>query len=117
MHAQGIRSGPTGRERSWHRPGGKWRGRVAGEKAAKWAGWPKTTRLFTSVLRRIAPQLRLHGLSIISSRTRDTRLIRLVTAAFLEYAAEMGVDPNGETAWREKFRSSSDYRTVTRKTI
>jgi hypothetical protein len=39
-----------------------------------------------------------HGLSIISSRTRDTRQIRIVTAAFLEYAAEMGVDPNGETA-------------------
>ena len=62
------------------------------------AGWPKTTRLFTSELRRLAPQLGMHGLSIISSRTRDTRQIRIVTAAFLEYAAEMGVDPNGEAA-------------------
>jgi hypothetical protein len=62
------------------------------------AGWPKTTRLFTSELRRLARQLRMHGLSIISSRTRDTRLIRIETAAFLEYAAEMGVDPNGEAA-------------------
>jgi hypothetical protein len=70
----------------------------AGKKAAKSAGWPKTTRLFTSELRRLAPQLRMHGLSIISSRTRDTRQIRIVTAAFLEYAAEMGVDPNGEAA-------------------
>jgi hypothetical protein len=40
----------------------------------------------------------MHGLSIISSKTRDTRAIRIVTAAFLEYAAEMGVDPNGEAA-------------------
>jgi hypothetical protein len=70
----------------------------AGKKAAKAAAWPKSTQRFTTELRRLAPQLRMHGLSVISSRTRDSRVIRLVTAAFLEYAAEMGVDPNGEAA-------------------
>jgi hypothetical protein len=71
---------------------------VADKKAAKSAGSPKTTRLFRSELGRLTPQLRMHGLSITTSRTRDTRMIRVVTTAFLEYAAEIGVDPNGEAA-------------------
>jgi hypothetical protein len=71
---------------------------VAGKNAPMSAGWPKTTRLFTSELRRLTRQLRTRGLSIISGRTWVTRLIRLVTAAFVEDAAEMRVDPNGEAA-------------------
>jgi hypothetical protein len=39
--------------------------------------WPKTVSMFGNELRRIAPQLRLHGLSISFERTRDARIVIL----------------------------------------
>jgi hypothetical protein len=69
-----------------------------GKKVATSAAWPKSTQQFTTELRRLAPQLRMHGLSIISSRTRLTRLIRVVTAAFLASAAENNGGSDDEAA-------------------
>jgi hypothetical protein len=69
-----------------------------GKKVATSAAWPKSTQQFTTELRRLAPQLRMHGLSIISSRTRLTRLIRVVTAAFLASAAEINGGSDDEAA-------------------
>jgi hypothetical protein len=48
-----------------------------GPKAAASARWPKRTERFTSELRRIAPQLRMHGLQITLGRTRSARFIAL----------------------------------------
>jgi hypothetical protein len=38
------------------------------------AHWPKTDRSFSDELRRIAPQLRAHGISVTKSRSHDSRL-------------------------------------------
>jgi hypothetical protein len=45
------------------------------------AHWPKTPQLFAMELRRIAPQLRLHGVSIEFERTRDRRTVELSFSA------------------------------------
>ena len=39
--------------------------------------WPKTIGTFGNELRRIAPQLRLHGTSVNFERTRDARIVTL----------------------------------------
>jgi hypothetical protein len=41
--------------------------------------WPKTISMFGSELRRLAPQLRLHGLSISFARKGDDRVVSLKT--------------------------------------
>ncbi len=41
--------------------------------------WPPTVARFGAELRRIAPQLRLHGLSIAFEKTRDARIVTLRT--------------------------------------
>ncbi len=41
--------------------------------------WPKTISMFGSELRRIAPQLRLHGLSISFERRGGDRVVTLKT--------------------------------------
>jgi hypothetical protein len=65
-----------------------------GRKVASSAAWPKTTRMFACELRRLAPQLRMHGLSIVFSRTCDRRLVTLLTAGFLAGLGGTG-DRNG----------------------
>ena len=49
--------------------------RIAGKKLG--ARWPKTMHVFGSDLRRIAPQLRVRGISITFERKRDARIITL----------------------------------------
>jgi hypothetical protein len=41
--------------------------------------WPKTSSMFGNELRRIAPQLRLHGLSINFERRRGERIVTLIS--------------------------------------
>jgi hypothetical protein len=41
------------------------------------ARWPKTVHSFGNELRRIAPQVRLHGLSISFDRRRGDRIVTL----------------------------------------
>ena len=41
--------------------------------------WPKTISMFGTELRRIAPQLRLHGLSISFERRGTDRVVTLKT--------------------------------------
>jgi hypothetical protein len=48
---------------------------MVGKKVARSARWPKTPIQFSNELRRIAPQIYMHGLSIHFSRNRDKRLI------------------------------------------
>jgi hypothetical protein len=54
-----------------------------GKRVARSPAWPKSTERLTNELRRLAPQLRMRGLSVTFSRTRDSRRVRLVTAGFL----------------------------------
>jgi len=49
--------------------------KIAGKAAA--GRWPKSIHTFGMELRRIAPQLRLHGLSINFERRRGDRIITL----------------------------------------
>ena len=51
--------------------------RNAGKRMAASAGWPKTPSTFANELRRIAPQLRLQGLSITFERRKDGRYVTL----------------------------------------
>ena len=46
---------------------------IVGKKVAASADWPKTTGSFGNALRRLAPQLRLHGVSISFERRHDGR--------------------------------------------
>jgi hypothetical protein len=43
------------------------------------AHWPKSAGWLTNELRRIAPQLRMHGIPVAFERNRDTRLIALTS--------------------------------------
>ena len=61
-----------------------------GRKVARSAAWPKTTRSLMSELRRLAPQLRIHGLSIRFGRSREGVVISFVTAGFLACVGEFG---------------------------
>jgi hypothetical protein len=54
-----------------------------GRRVAGSAAWPKSTQRFTSELRRLSPQLRMHGLSMVFSRTYQGRRVALVTAGFI----------------------------------
>jgi hypothetical protein len=56
--------------------------------AAAFAQWPKDLTQFSKELRRVAPQLRLHGLAINFSRTAAGRLVELT------YTWPTGMDPN-----------------------
>jgi hypothetical protein len=51
--------------------------RRAGKRAARSAHWPKSPGWFTNELRRIAPQLRMHGVSATFERNRESRVIAL----------------------------------------
>jgi hypothetical protein len=61
-----------------------------GKRIARSPAWPKTTQRFTNELRRLAPQLRMHGVFVIFGRTRDSRSINLVTAEYLALVEEAG---------------------------
>jgi hypothetical protein len=50
---------------------------IAGKKIAAGARWPKSVHAFGNELRRIAPQLRLHGLSVNFERGHGGRIITL----------------------------------------
>jgi hypothetical protein len=60
-----------------------------GQRVARSAGWPKTLRRFGNELRRLAPQLRMHGLSVSFSKGRDSQLVTLVTTAFVTSVARI----------------------------
>jgi hypothetical protein len=50
-----------------------------GKKVAASANWPKTTGNFGNELRRLAPQLCLHGVSISFERRHEGRMIILTS--------------------------------------
>jgi len=54
--------------------------KVVGKKNAASAGWPKTYSRLGNELRRVAPQLRMYGLSVIFERTYKGRFITLKSA-------------------------------------
>jgi hypothetical protein len=51
--------------------------RVVGKKVAASARWPKTVPMFAYELRRLAPQLRLHGLFITFEPRHEGRFITM----------------------------------------
>ena len=55
--------------------------RFAAKSLTRNPGWPKTNARFGCELRRLAPQLRAHGLSLTFSRTEGARLITVHTSA------------------------------------
>ena len=48
-----------------------------GKRTASSSRWPKSPWLLSNELRRIAPQLRMHGISVTYERTREKRLLTL----------------------------------------
>jgi len=50
-----------------------------GKRVAASSGWPKTPTMFGNQLRRLAPQLREHGICVIFGKNRDSRVITLAT--------------------------------------
>ena len=50
---------------------------IVGKKVAASADWPKTTEKFGNELRRLAPQLRMHGLNVSFERRHEGRIINL----------------------------------------
>jgi hypothetical protein len=52
---------------------------IAGKKVAASADWPKTTARFGQELRRLAPQLRLHGVNVSFERRHEGRIISLTS--------------------------------------
>jgi hypothetical protein len=50
---------------------------IAGKKVAASADWPKTAEKFGNELRRLAPQLRMHGMNVSFERRNDGRKITL----------------------------------------
>jgi len=51
----------------------------AGKRVTALPGWPKTPRLLSVALRRIAPQMRMHGVSIMFLKTREKRFIEIIS--------------------------------------
>lgn len=51
--------------------------KIVGHKTVKSGRWPKTINTFSSELRRMAPQLLIHGLSLEFSRNSDRRMITI----------------------------------------
>jgi hypothetical protein len=66
--------------------------KFVGKKLAASARWPKTPTKFSNDLRRVAPQLAIHGLSIQFSRNYEKRLI-LLTRAEVPIIPPSGVTP------------------------
>jgi len=52
---------------------------LVGKKVARSAGWPKTIEKFGNELRRLAPQLRLHGVNVHYARRHGGRIITLTS--------------------------------------
>jgi hypothetical protein len=50
---------------------------IVGHKTVKSGRWPKTINTFSCELRRMAPQLLIHGLSLEFSRNSDRRMITI----------------------------------------
>ena len=50
---------------------------IVGKKVAASADWPKTSEKFSNELRRLAPQLRMHGMSVSFERRHEGRIITL----------------------------------------
>jgi hypothetical protein len=57
---------------------------VVGKKIAASARWPKSTSAFSNELRRIAPQLRLNGLSVDFERGHNGRRIVMTNSNYVE---------------------------------
>ena len=68
--------------------------RKVGQKVARSKAWPKSTPMFTNQLRRLAPELRAHGLFIGFKKERDCRLVSIVSAEFLACVGGLG-GPDG----------------------
>ncbi len=50
---------------------------IVGKQVAGSAGWPKTSEKFGEELRRLAPQLRVHGIDVTFERRHEGRIITL----------------------------------------
>jgi hypothetical protein len=55
--------------------------KIVGKQNAASASWPKTCNRLGNELRRVAPQLRMYGLSVIFERTYKGRFITLKSEA------------------------------------
>jgi len=84
---------------------------VVGKKIAASARWPKTSSMLGNELRRIAPQLRMHGLSINFEKIREGRLVTLTTAHVPIMQAPHVTSSPIESSLDE---SGSDYSGATR---
>ena len=60
-----------------------------GRGVARSSAWPKTTPLFMNAVRRLAPQLRMMGVFVVSTRTRERRRVQVTRVEHLGLAAEL----------------------------
>jgi len=60
---------------------------MADRKAISKARWPKTPSMLSNELRRLAPQLRAHGMSVAFSKTHKSRMITISYRAGADYSA------------------------------
>jgi len=60
---------------------------MADRKAVSSARWPKTPSTLGNELRRLAPQLRAHGMSVAFSKTHQSRMITISYRAGSDYSA------------------------------
>ncbi len=70
-----------------------WLTKLVGKKIATSARWPKTATKFSNELRRVAPQLYMHGLFIQFARTCDERLV-VITKVEVPATPASGVSSN-----------------------
>ena len=61
-----------------------------GRAVARSSAWPKSTQYFMNEVRRLAPQLRMLGVFVVSSRTRARRRVQVTRVEHLGLAAELG---------------------------
>ena len=61
-------------------------GEAAGRRITRSPRWPKSPAMFGNELRRLAPQLRTHGIHVTFTKTRKTRLIAIESRRRSDYS-------------------------------
>jgi hypothetical protein len=60
-----------------------------GRGVARSSAWPKSTRMFMNEVRRLAPQLRMLGVFVVSSRTRERRRVQVTREEHPELVGDL----------------------------
>ena len=70
-----------------------------GRGVARSTAWPKSTRMFMNGVRRLAPQLRMKGVFMVASRTRESRRVQIATEGrFWRFSERPGSEIEADSA-------------------